>query len=117
MSFSEGIVVWCSGRNPDPQSIPFLAKAVKWDPSGAVVNQAITVLAEFKNKAAVDALIECFDTDFIGKNDWKRAYKPEMFRDNIADSLRSLTGQRIGTDKAQWLKWWKDHEETVPGLK
>jgi HEAT repeat protein len=109
-------VVWSLGRHPDPRAIPFLAKAIKTDPSGAVVNQAIAVLAEFKYKAAVDALINCFPADFSDKQDWKRAYKPQMFRDNIADSLRSLTGQSIGADEAQWLKWWKEHRDIAPGL-
>ncbi|MDB6064930.1 MAG: hypothetical protein JWR26_1138 [Pedosphaera sp.] len=110
-------VVWRLGRRPDPRAIPFLAKAVKTDPSGAVVNQAVTVLAVFKYKAAVDELIGCFDADFVGKSDWKRAYKPEMFRENIADALRTLTGAHFGPDKAQWLTWWKEHRETTPGLK
>ena len=114
--FQRRSVVWCLGRRPDPRAIPFLAKAIKTDPSGAVVNQAITVLAEFKYKAAVDALIECFPADFRDKNDWKRAFTPEMFRDNIADTLRSLTGQPIGPDQAQWLNWWKAHRATAPGL-
>lgn len=115
--FQRRSVVWRLGDHPDPRAIPFLAKAIKTDESGAVVNQAISVLGVFKYKAAVDVLVDCFSADFQGKEDWKRAYKPEMFRDNIADSLRTLTGQRIGTDKAQWLKWWEEHRATVPGLK
>lgn len=110
-------VVWRLGDHPDGCAIPFLAKAIKTDPSGAVVNQAITVLAVFKYKAAVDALITSFDADFKGKSDWKRAYEPEMFRENIADSLSRLTGRHIGADKAQWSKWWEDHRDTVTGLK
>ena len=109
-------VVWRLGDHPDPRAIPYLAKSIKTDTSGAVVNQSIAVLAVFKYKAAVDALIDCFDSDFRGKQDWKRAYKPEMFRDNLADSLRRLTGQRFGADRAQWLQWWKDHRDTTPGL-
>ncbi|MCX6925598.1 MAG: HEAT repeat domain-containing protein [Verrucomicrobia bacterium] len=109
-------VVWRLGDHPDPRAIPFLTKAIKNDASGAVVNQAITVLAAFKYRAAVDALIDCFNCDFRGKQDWKRAYKPEMFQDNLADSLRRITGQRFGADKAQWLQWWKEHRDTTPSL-
>jgi hypothetical protein len=82
-----------------------------------VVNQAITVLAVFKYKSAVDALIDCFDADFKGKTDWKRAYKPEMFQENIADSLRTLTGHSLGPDKEQWLNWWQKNRNSVPELK
>jgi HEAT repeat protein len=109
-------VVWRLGDHPDPRAIPFLAKAIKTDASGAVVNQSIAVMAAFKYKAAVDALIDCFDSDFRGKDDWKRAYKPEMFRQNLADSLRRLTGQSFGADRIQWQKWWKEHRDTTPSL-
>jgi len=115
--FQRRAVVWRLADQPDPRAIPFLAGAVKTDKSGAVVNQVITVLAVFKYKAAVDALIASFDADFQGKNDWKRAYNPEMFQDNIAGSLHSLTGQPIGADKAQWSNWWQAHRDTAPGLK
>jgi HEAT repeat protein len=115
--FQRRSVVWCLGRQPDPQAVPFLAKAIKTDASGAVVNQAITVLGVFKYKAAVDALIESFDADFRGKSDWKRAYDPGMFRDNIAESLSQLTGQRIGADKQAWLTWWNAHRDAIAGLK
>jgi HEAT repeat protein len=109
-------VVWQLGNTPDPRAVPFLGKAIKTDPSGAVVNQAITVLAVFKYKTTVDALIECFDADFNRKSDWKRAYKPEMFRANLAKSLSHLTGQHIGADKQQWLTWWRAHREAMSGL-
>jgi HEAT repeat protein len=109
-------VVWALGDRPDSQAIPFLAEEIKTDKSGAVVNQSITVLAAFKYQAAVDALIESFDADFQGKEDWKRAYKPEMFRENIADSLKQLTGQQIGADKQRWQIWWKAHRDSMPGL-
>jgi len=110
-------VVWRLGDHPDSRAIPFLGKVIKTDPSGAVVNQAITVLAIFKYKTAVEVLIDCFDADFRGKSDWKRAYKPEMFRDNIADSLSQLTGQHMSADRQQWLNWWKEHRDTPRGLK
>lgn len=110
-------VVWALADRPDPKAIPYLAKAIKTDTNGAVVNQAISVLAVFKYKAAVDALIDSFDANFDGENDWKRAYTPEMFRDNIAHSLDKLTGQKIVADKQQWLNWWKEHRDLTPDLK
>jgi len=82
-----------------------------------VVNQAITVLGLFKYKAAVDALIDSFDADFRGKSDWRRAYNPGMFRENIATSLNQLTGQKIGAEKQAWLKWWNTHRDAITGLK
>ena len=115
--FQRRSVIWALADNPDPRAIPFLAKAIKTDPSGTVVDQAITAMAAFKYKAAVGALISCFDADFYGKSDWKRAYNPGMFRDNIADSLRTLTGQKIGANKNQWLQWWKKNHARIQGLK
>jgi HEAT repeat protein len=109
-------VVWRLGDHPDPRAIPFLEKAIKTDSSGAVVNQSITVLAAFKYKTAVDTLIASFNADFNGKRDWKRAYNPEMFRQNIADSLSRLTGQNFGADKQRWLTWWKENRATTSGL-
>jgi HEAT repeat protein len=114
--FQRRSVVWALASHPDSRAIPFLAKAIKSDASGAVVNQAIEVMPGFKFKAAVDALIESFDADFQGKRDWKRAYTPEMFRENIAHSLSRLTGQSITADKRQWLDWWKSHRDSVRGL-
>lgn len=93
-------------ERPDPRTIPILVKAIKTDPSGAVVNPCIEVLASFRFPEAVDGLIECFDADFEGKSDWKRAYKPEMFRENIAKSLRALTGMDFPADKKPWADWW-----------
>jgi HEAT repeat protein len=109
-------VVWALGNHPDSQAIPFLATAIKTDKSGAVVNQAITILAEFKYKAAVDALVDSFDADFQGKQDWKRAYEPKMFRDNIAQTLTHLTGQQFPADKQQWQAWWNSHRDSTPSL-
>ena len=105
--FDRREVVWRLGDRADPRAIPLLLQAIKTDPSGAVVNQAITVLSVFKFKAAVEGLLECFDADFKGKADWKRAYKPEMYHDNIAETLRTITGRNLGSDQQQWLEWWQ----------
>ncbi|MHC4403060.1 MAG: hypothetical protein ACYTG0_25645 [Planctomycetota bacterium] len=72
------------------------------------MNQAITVLSVFRYKAAVQGLIKCFGADFEGKQDWKRAYKPQMFRESIAQSLCSITGHDFGPDKKRWLTWWQE---------
>jgi HEAT repeat protein len=115
--FQRRSVVWALASRPDSNAIPFLATAIKSDSSGAVVNQAIQVLPEFKFKASVDVLIDSFDASFQGKHDWKRAYTPEMFRDNLAQSLMQLTGQHIGADKQQWQTWWRSHRDSTPELK
>lgn len=118
--FQQRRVVWELGRDVDPRAIPALINAVQTDPSGTVVNQSIAVLAEFKYKIAVDGLIECFDADFEEKQDWKRAYNPEMFRKNIGESLTEITGHDLGPNKKEWLKWWSAHrdsfEEATPLL-
>lgn len=115
--FDRREVIWRLGERADARAIPFLVKAIKTDPSGSVVNQAISVLAVFKYKAAVEGLIACFDADFTGKNDWKRAYEPSMFRENIAESLRDITGQKFGPRKKQWLHWWQSEGKSASGLK
>ncbi|KPL03342.1 MAG: hypothetical protein AMK75_01630, partial [Planctomycetes bacterium SM23_65] len=115
--FDRRAVVWRLGDRADPKAISALVEAIKTDPSGVVVNQAITVLSAFKYKSAVEGLMDCFDADFAGKQDWKRAYRPEMFRQNIADSLHELTGKRLGADKKAWLDWWQAEGKNSPDLK
>jgi HEAT repeat protein len=115
--FQRRTAVWRLGDRRDPRAVPHLILAVKTDPSGSVVNQAITVLAVFKSKAAVKGLIDCFDADFGGKSDWKRACTPAMFRSNIAESLREITGQSLGPDKEQWQTWWKEKGERSADLR
>jgi len=76
-----------------------------------VVNQAIEVLAAYKYKAAAAGLIECFDADFVGKTDWKRAYKPQMFQENIAESYFRYVGFEAG---ASFIRQFES--VFVPGL-
>ncbi|MDF7801934.1 HEAT repeat domain-containing protein [Pontiellaceae bacterium B1224] len=110
--FQRRRVIWELGRDKDPRAIPALINAIKSDPGGVMVNQSIDVLAEFKYKVAVNGLIECFDADFEGKQDWKRAYEPEMFRENIAESLTEITGHELGPNKRKWRTWWRAHRDT-----
>ena len=115
--FNRREIVWSLAKFKEAKAVPFLINLIKTDKSGVVVNQSITVLSIFKYKSTVDGLIECFDADFKGKSDWKRAYNSEMFRDNIAKSLTELTGQKIKADKASWLKWWRLNRESFKEAK
>jgi len=115
--FARRDIVWILGDKPDERAIPHLIRAIKTNPAGCVVNQSITVLGMYKYKAAVEGLIDCFDADFTGKEDWHRAYTPEMFRANIATSLRAITGVSIGTNKAAWQYWWNTEGITRTDLK
>ena len=115
--FDRREIVWQLGNRPDPKAIPFLIQLIKTDSSGAVVNQSVTVLTAFKNKASVDGLIDCFDANFDGKQDWKRAYSPEMFRANIANSLQEITGQKLGPNKKAWTQWWAKNRSLRDDLK
>jgi HEAT repeat protein len=115
--FQRREAVWRLTDRRDLRAVPHLIRAIKVDDSGVVVNQSITVLQVFKSKAAVEGLIECFDVNFEGKQDWKRAYTPEMFRDHIADSLCEITGQSIGPDKQAWLSWWREKGKDLTDLK
>ncbi len=109
--------VWELGSHPDPRAISPLLSLVKSDLNGAVVNQSITVLSAYRYKAVVAGLIECFDADFAGKSDWKRANTPAMFSENIAKALHILTGQDFGSDKTQWAKWWNETGKNIENLK
>ena len=100
-------VVWMLAYLRDPRSVPHLLTAIRADPSGWVVNQAIKVMPEFESPLIVPGLIECFDAEFDDKAFWKRAYTPEMFRQSIAETLRTITGQSFGPDKQQWEDWWR----------
>ncbi len=111
--FQRRAAVWRLADRPDPRAVPVLIRAIKNDPSGPVVNQSIEVVSLFKFKAAVEGLIECMDAKFEGKADWKRATDPESFRENIATSLRTITGAPIGADKRQWQLWWQEHKTTA----
>ena len=93
-------------KHIDPRAIPVLLKAVREDPSGTVVDNAIGTLGDYKYKAAVDGLIDCLSADFGGKDNWKYAYKPDMFRDHIAAALANITGEDFGPNAAAWKSWW-----------
>jgi len=105
--FKRRAAVWELIDRADPRAIPPLIKAAETDPSGVVVNQSIYALGHFRHKDAVTGLIRCFDANFEGKSDWKRALDPKMFRENIAKALKKITGKDLGPDKKPWEEWWK----------
>jgi len=96
----------------DPRAIEHLVNAVKTDPSGWVVIFGISALPAFKSKAAVDALIDCFDADFQGKEYGKGEGSPYEFLDRIARSLHDLTDESFGPDKQKWTDWWRENRDT-----
>lgn len=107
------------GRRHDPRSVPYLIKAIKtesrYQPRSStnsryyLIHMAISDLGEFKSKAAVEGLIDCFDLDFKTENLWKGGEAtPASYRNHIARSLQRITGQTIGANKEQWQKWWRD---------
>lgn len=104
--FQQREILWSLRKMRDRRSIPTIAKALK-NKRGSVSNSAIDCFADFPYPESVDALIGAFDIDFKGQVDWKRAYKPEMFYDHIAEILQRLTGQKIPAKKALWKKWWE----------
>jgi hypothetical protein len=75
-------------------------------------------LAQFKFKAAVEGLIQCFDVEFkeetVGKGEH---LTPQTYRNQIARSLQEITGQKFGANKEQWLKWWQEEGRQSKELK
>jgi len=78
-----------------------------------VVDNAILVLGAYHHAAAVSGLMELLGSDYSGKQNWKYAYDPEMFREHIADSLQRITGQSFGADRAAWQKWWASQDQSA----
>lgn len=102
----------------DPGCIPYLVKAIRSDPDPCVVGWAITTLGNIRHKAAVDALIQCLDVDFSG-----REKKPDIkggrrdpHRDKVVEKLQHLTDQNLEADKKQWQAWWIKNRDTIEGL-
>ena len=89
------------GRRPDPRAIPHLVKvihvesrcrpAIRQESRHYLIDTAISALATFKYKAAVEGLIGCFDADFqeeeLGKGE--RA-TPATYRNRIAKALQEI---------------------------
>jgi hypothetical protein len=102
----------------DPRAIPALVNVIKTDSDYFIIHMAIFNLADFKYKAVVEGLIECFDVKFkevdLGKS--PRA-TPETYRNLIARALQRITGQPFGADKSQWLRWWKEEGSKSTELK
>jgi HEAT repeat protein len=110
-------VLWRLGERRDARAIPHLIHVIKTDPSGEARYAAIGALSAFKYKAAVEGLIECFDTDFRRASGFAMAITLHNFRDDVAKSLRSITGQPFGVEKGQWLKWWREKGMSSSELK
>ena len=94
----------------DPKAIPAFVHAAKTDHNQYVNRAAIDGLAGIEDKAAVEALIECFDIEFEGYGyfDGKYGARADAYRNRIARGLQRLTGQTFGADKAVWAKWWDE---------
>jgi HEAT repeat protein len=90
--------------HPDPRTIPSLIAAIKSDPSGQVVDAAISTLSGMKYRLAVIGLIACLDCDFDHRT-WPIDSDRLTCRSLIVGALQSLTGQRFGSNKGQWT-WW-----------
>ena len=74
-----------------------------------IIDMAIRDLGALKCRAAVEALIECFDLDFKEEHLGKGEHvTPATYRNSIARSLQEITGQTLPHDKQQWLKWWQE---------
>ena len=79
---------------------------------------AMQGLSKLKYKAAVEGLIDCFDLEFKAKDLGKGQHvTPDTYRNQIARSLRQITGQPFGADKQQWLKWWQEKGKQDAELK
>ncbi|SIO63112.1 Gloeo_Verruco repeat-containing protein [Singulisphaera sp. GP187] len=106
------------GQRPDPRAVPFLAKVVKTDSDPFVIDLAIGALGATKCRAAVKALIDCFDVPFkeqhVGKGE---RLTPALYRAHISRNLQQITGQSFGGEKELWLRWWQAAGNKDPGLR
>jgi len=111
-------VVLRLGRQPDPRVVPFLANVVKTDSDPFVIEMAIGALGATKCRAAVKALIDCFDVPFKEQNVGKgERMTPAMYRARIARNLQHITGQSFGGNKQPWLRWWQAAGNKDAGLR
>lgn len=67
--------------------------SVKGDPDASVRRAAATALGQIRGEGAVDALLAAFDDRDLG------------VQDRAAESLRALTGEKIGRDPEAWRAW------------
>jgi HEAT repeat protein len=111
-------VVMRLGMRPDPRAIPHLVRVIKTDSDHYIIDMAIQALSEFKYKAAVEGLIDCFDVTFKEENLGKGEHvTAATYRNLLARSLQRITGQPFGADKEQWLTWWHEKGERSSELK
>ena len=91
---------------------------VKTDSDPFVIDLAIGALGETKCRAAVEALIDCFDVPFKDANLGKGGrMTPAIYRARIARNLQHMTGQSFGGDKQPWLRWWQAAGSKDAGLR
>ena len=92
------------------RAIPLFVNLIKTDSDHWLIHNSIRDLGERKQKAAVEGLIACFDRQFQEETFGKGEHvTPETYPNLIARSLQHLTGQTIGANKAQWLRWWEQN--------
>lgn len=70
-----------------------IADLVRADPDVNVRRAAAAALAKVRGDGAVDALLAALDDRDLG------------VQDTAAESLRALTGEKIGRDAAAWRAW------------
>ena len=110
-------------QKPNPRAIPHIVTAIKADQGDAsfgvdvIARDGISALGNHRYKAAVEALIECLDFKFKEVAASKSGTTPRELIADIGDSLKKITGQDFGADKAQWVKWWNDEGKNLAGLK
>ena len=100
-------VIWIE-KLRDARSVPAMSKALCNDPDGVVRKTAIRVLRAVKTREAIAGLVDGLGCDYsgleMGKVSADRDYNRE-YRDEIATTLKEITGSDFGIDKKKWTDW------------
>jgi hypothetical protein len=86
------------GPRPDPRGVPFLANVVKTDSDPYVIDLAIGALGAKKCRAAIKALIDCFEAPLVavGRQQGRRpAVTPASIEPGFGDTAG--TGDTLTT--------------------